>query len=100
MRPRASRSWSKATARGERGISARNAVAPSSRRRVRARYWIEGSGDWSSQARASLKRRHFTRLLDGEGQSLGPGVLWLVADDRSEERRVGKECRSRWSPYH
>src|SRR2546426_2066926 len=22
------------------------------------------------------------------------------ADDRSEERRVGKECRSRWSPYH
>ena len=24
----------------------------------------------------------------------------LVLDDRSEERRVGKECRSRWSPYH
>ena len=23
-----------------------------------------------------------------------------VAEDRSEERRVGKECRSRWSPYH
>src|SRR5260370_39455449 len=22
------------------------------------------------------------------------------ADNRSEERRVGKECRSRWSPYH
>ena len=22
------------------------------------------------------------------------------ADVRSEERRVGKECRSRWSPYH
>ena len=22
------------------------------------------------------------------------------ADTRSEERRVGKECRSRWSPYH
>jgi len=28
-----------------------------------------------------------------------PSVLAL-ADDRSEERRVGKECRSRWSPYH
>ena len=27
------------------------------------------------------------------GQSLFPGI-------RSEERRVGKECRSRWSPYH
>src|SRR2546427_6432857 len=23
-----------------------------------------------------------------------------VKDMRSEERRVGKECRSRWSPYH
>ena len=22
------------------------------------------------------------------------------SSDRSEERRVGKECRSRWSPYH
>ena len=26
------------------------------------------------------------------------GVALLIA--RSEERRVGKECRSRWSPYH
>src|SRR3712207_9239009 len=26
--------------------------------------------------------------------------LRLLAQDRSEERRVGKECRSRWSPYH
>ena len=26
---------------------------------------------------------------------------WLKdLKDRSEERRVGKECRSRWSPYH
>ena len=24
----------------------------------------------------------------------------VVAAERSEERRVGKECRSRWSPYH
>ena len=23
-----------------------------------------------------------------------------IEDGRSEERRVGKECRSRWSPYH
>ena len=23
-----------------------------------------------------------------------------ASDARSEERRVGKECRSRWSPYH
>src|SRR2546427_6440626 len=26
--------------------------------------------------------------------------LFLLLDARSEERRVGKECRSRWSPYH
>jgi len=54
--------------------------------------------------------------LIGEG-SLGPepfrrimrdprfaGVAKILetpkGDDRSEERRVGKECRSRWSPYH
>ena len=24
----------------------------------------------------------------------------ITKDKRSEERRVGKECRSRWSPYH
>ena len=27
-------------------------------------------------------------------------LLIAVAAIRSEERRVGKECRSRWSPYH
>ena len=33
----------------------------------------------------------------------GGGILHLYAEFcevRSEERRVGKECRSRWSPYH
>ena len=47
------------------------------------------------------------------GDLAGEGVARVVAtgynyntpdagfiDDRSEERRVGKECRSRWSPYH
>src|SRR5258706_16206546 len=27
-------------------------------------------------------------------------VVWPYLEKRSEERRVGKECRSRWSPYH
>ena len=27
-------------------------------------------------------------------------VIPIWEDLRSEERRVGKECRSRWSPYH
>ena len=27
-------------------------------------------------------------------------IPFITLDLRSEERRVGKECRSRWSPYH
>ena len=34
------------------------------------------------------------------GESIAPGKRAEVVDARSEERRVGKECRSRWSPYH
>ena len=30
----------------------------------------------------------------------GENIPAKKADKRSEERRVGKECRSRWSPYH
>ena len=53
------------------------------------------------------------RLIQQSGQALtpkdtiriGPFKLTAVIVDkadanRSEERRVGKECRSRWSPYH
>ena len=29
-----------------------------------------------------------------------PEFVQTVEEVRSEERRVGKECRSRWSPYH
>src|SRR2546430_17166391 len=36
--------------------------------------------------------------IRGAGRKV-PVNLVLVAE-RSEERRVGKECRSRWSPYH
>src|SRR2546422_118837 len=28
------------------------------------------------------------------------GMVWRAFEERSEERGVGKECRSRWSPYH
>ena len=41
-------------------------------------------------------------LLEGTGLSLHPKARNQHFDlaVRSEERRVGKECRSRWSPYH
>ena len=33
-------------------------------------------------------------------QSTFNNTIVTITDTRSEERRVGKECRSRWSPYH
>src|SRR5690349_25002077 len=55
--------------------------------------------DWSSDVCSSdlLDRRgrrvELARLERADG---GPVLLAV----RSEERRVGKECRSRWSPFH
>src|SRR5438876_1596054 len=49
---------------------------------------------------------HPTRLLDeAEDGGHGPGArvdegLTALGEHRSEERRVGKECRARWSPCH
>ena len=34
------------------------------------------------------------------GEYAVPVIRALLDKKRSEERRVGKECRSRWSPYH
>ena len=33
-------------------------------------------------------------------EAVGDPATGLPIGPRSEERRVGKECRSRWSPYH
>ena len=38
--------------------------------------------------------KYFIKKSGGAGRFFKPRLL------RSEERRVGKECRSRWSPYH
>ena len=35
-----------------------------------------------------------------KGGGSGAEALRYLADNRSEERRVGKECRARWSPSH
>ena len=43
-------------------------------------------------------------MAEGVGRDARQGSIGVqpivLLDGRSEERRVGKECRSRWSPYH
>ena len=43
-----------------------------------------------------------TRQIHAGKHDNGVGALCtpIYQTSRSEERRVGKECRSRWSPYH
>src|SRR5258706_14923154 len=55
------------------------------------------SGVKLHQARCSGQKRPF-EFLD---TTVAPNLPWKQdLNGRSEERRVGKECRSRWSPYH
>src|SRR5258707_8723235 len=42
----------------------------------------------------------FHSVADLEGKRIATEAVGLTKRFRSEERRVGKECRSRWSPYH
>ena len=44
-----------------------------------------------------LELEKITELVAEEKNQIGKSLSLSV---RSEERRVGKECRSRWSPYH
>src|SRR2546422_10808907 len=39
-------------------------------------------------------------FLSGRTQMVTRQLITARVAERSEERRVGKECRSRWSPYH
>src|SRR5579871_2193706 len=41
-----------------------------------------------------------TGMQEGDDQTSLPFESGNAGAKRSEERRVGKECRSRWSPYH
>src|SRR6266571_4357610 len=60
--------------------------------------------DWSSDVCSSdlpsIKRRRKPRRLSSSLAPTERFPIALLIDGRSEERRVGKECRSRWSPYH
>ena len=54
---------------------------------------------------ASKDNEHPEHLIvDGNKKHLKSAVIYGAnasgKSNRSEERRVGKECRSRWSPYH
>src|SRR3712207_7394456 len=54
---------------------------------------------------AFLERQYDVAIICGAMVGAIIGFLWYNAHPadifmRSEERRVGKECRSRWSPYH
>jgi len=50
--------------------------------------------------RAGVTTRHLQRRFQ-DRVGVSPKVLArILRFQRSEERRVGKECRSRWSPYH
>ena len=54
----------------------------------------------------NFTKRAFAKGIWDETSCRARGLFLREADDevvaaeRSEERRVGKECRSRWSPYH
>src|SRR3712207_9277305 len=84
--------------------------------KVLAKNTTRRDGDFSDKPKAStlgkpqypvlplrIKReqpvlRH--RILWRYGREAKAKVQRLKRKTRSEERRVGKECRSRWSPYH
>src|SRR3712207_9285799 len=45
-------------------------------------------------------RRNVFVVRTSNGAEFLEGFKRNLRESRSEERRVGKECRSRWSPYH
>src|SRR5256885_9920953 len=65
---------------------------------VHAEYQLQRSAPNVGDHRSSA-----AELEMGESTPKAESRLLLAVEDtnmRSEERRVGKECRSRWSPYH
>src|SRR3712207_7234668 len=79
-----------------------------SSRRRHTRYWRDWSSDVCSSDLWRLRNPAFPgetislRMLLSHRSSLRDEVDYVIplGGSRSEERRVGKECRSRWSPYH
>src|SRR2546427_4763882 len=57
-------------------------------------------GDEETPARAGDARLARAAARAPEPEDDRALLLLELGEARSEERRVGKECRSRWSPYH
>src|SRR5258708_9687164 len=58
--------------------------------------------DWAAHACPATGAPIHQQLVAAEWDTAGenPVMQAQATSERSEERRVGKECRSRWSPYH
>ena len=63
---------------------------------------LMGYNQWDSTRAEKAADSVLTQLEESiaEPRTIYPGDAAEPTADRSEERRVGKECRSRWSPYH
>ena len=55
---------------------------------------------WPGPGAVVVFREPFGESLQVKRVGSVAGDQVPFANGRSEERRVGKECRSRWSPYH
>ena len=49
---------------------------------------------------SSYATNYTERIKKSDSKAATEVKTGTSANSRSEERRVGKECRSRWSPYH
>ena len=58
------------------------------------------SGMYMFEKSALLGALDSLRNDNAQGEYYLTDTVELILKGRSEERRVGKECRSRWSPYH
>ena len=61
---------------------------------------IDGVSSYAHGCNCAMLDDAFARIPDSPGIVLHSDQGWQYQMKRSEERRVGKECRSRWSPYH
>src|SRR6266480_1623414 len=61
---------------------------------------IKGRGGNGAIFKADVTKSDQIERLFKEVRSRFPSLDIFVSNARPEERRVGKECRSRWSPYH